>query len=115
MNGFELFDRFSKLLIDNGMNKSDFCKITGIKQTALSNWSNRGTMPSADLAIAIANCFDVSVDYVLGNSDIPNPTSHNDYSDSEIDMIKAYRTLDENAKRQLALMLAFLKDQNNKK
>lgn len=33
----------------------------------------------------------------------------------EEELLQAYRSLDEESKRQLVLMLAFLKDQNNKK
>lgn len=96
------------------MTIKDFCEKTGVKQTALSNWKARGTMPSADLALAIAKGLDVSVDYVLGNSDIPNPEIKNDMNDNELDFIKDFRSLDDEAQRELVLMLAFLKDQNKK-
>lgn len=36
-------------------------------------------------------------------------------NEDEQDIILAYRNLDEESKRQLVLLLAFLKDQNNKK
>lgn len=114
MNGNELYLRFCKTLYAKDMTLKDFCAKTGVRQTALSNWKSRGTMPSADLALAIAKGLDVSVDYVLGNSDIPNPDVKNDYTDSEIDMINTFRNLDDESKRQLVLMLAFLKDQQNK-
>lgn len=114
MNGNELYLRFCKMLYIKDMTLKDFCEKTGVRQTALSNWKARGTMPSADLALAIAKGLDVSVDYVLGNSDIPNPDVQYDYTDFEISMIEDYRNLDEESKRQLILMIAFLKDQQDK-
>lgn len=114
MNGNDLYNRFVKMLSDRNMSKSEFCKKTGIKQTALSNWSARGTMPSADLALAIAKCLNVSVDYVLGNSDVPNPSAINNFTDNELDMVNSFRNLDEESQRQLVLMLAFLKEQGKK-
>lgn len=36
-------------------------------------------------------------------------------SDEEFDLVESFRKLDEESKRQLVLMLAFLKDQSNKK
>ena len=42
-----------------------------VNQTAVSQWERGVTNPSTDTAIALANIFGVSVDYLLGNSDYP--------------------------------------------
>lgn len=115
MNGFELYERFCSLLESKGMTKADFCKKTGVRQGALSNWATRGTMPSADLAITISNALNVSTDYVLGKTDILNYDSNVGFSLDELSMIDDFKNLDKESQRQLVLMLAFLKDQQNKK
>lgn len=115
MNGKELYLRFDELLKSQGMTKKEFCDKTGIRQTALSNWGSRGTMPSADLALAIARGLGASLDYVLGNSDIAYPDVKNKYTQDESEMIKAYRNLDEESKKQFLAYASFLKLQENKK
>ncbi|MCQ6287985.1 MULTISPECIES: helix-turn-helix domain-containing protein [Bacillus cereus group] len=43
-------------------------EVLGVKQTSISNWENVGTEPDYTTLVRIANYFDVSTDYLLGNS-----------------------------------------------
>lgn len=53
----------NKLLIDLKLSKNSFV-----------DWSNRGTIPNGETLIKIADYFNVSTDYLLGRTDIPeNP------------------------------------------
>lgn len=45
-----------------------------IGKNTITNWPKAKTMPSADKILRIANYFDVSVDYLLGNTN--DPKSH---------------------------------------
>lgn len=51
----------NKLLTDLGLGKNSFV-----------NWSERGTIPSADTVEKIADYFGVTTDYLLGRTDIMN-------------------------------------------
>lgn len=52
----------NKLLVDLKLGKNTFL-----------NWAGRGTVPSGITANKIADYFNVSVDYLLGNTDDPTP------------------------------------------
>lgn len=107
MNGHELYARFCNLLDLKGISKAEFCKRANIRLSALSNWDSRGTMPSADLALSIAKELNVSVDYVLGNSDVPNYEGNSGYSMNEMILIERYRDSDELTRDMIVRLLAY--------
>ena len=49
-----------------GFSQPDIAKETGITQCQLSNYENGKTIPSLLAAIAIADMFDISLDYLVG-------------------------------------------------
>lgn len=115
MTGFELYERFYNLLELKGISKNEFCKCANVRPSALSNWASRGTMPSADLALSISKVLNVSVDYVLGNSDIPNYEINSGYTLDEMSLIDRYRKADSLTKDMIVRLLAFAIEQENKK
>ena len=114
MNGHDLYERFVNLLQTKGMSKADFCKKANVRLSALSNWDSRGTMPSADLALSISKVLNVSTDYVLGNSDVPNYDLSNKYSMDEIILIEKIRNSDDLTKDMIIRLLAYAKLQEEK-
>lgn len=107
MTGHEIYERFLNLLELKGISKTEFCKNANISLSALSNWAARGTMPSADLALTISKVCNVSVDYVLGNSDILNYESSSGFSSDEMVLIEKYRNSDELTKDMIVRILAY--------
>ena len=57
-----------------GFSQPDIAKETGISQCQLSNYENGKTIPSLLAAIAIADMFDISLDYLVGRCQ--NSQSH---------------------------------------
>jgi transcriptional regulator with XRE-family HTH domain len=49
-----------------GFSQPDIAKETGISQCQLSNYETGKTIPSLLAAIAIADMFDISLDYLVG-------------------------------------------------
>lgn len=90
-------------LNEKGISKMDFCRETGISPQILTNAKNRGGHFSASTMN--------KMDIFLNKNKIDNDLLNKD----ELDLLETYRNLDDESKRQLVLMLAFLKDQNNKK
>ena len=45
----------------------------GVGRPTIAGYETKGTQPSFDILQKIANFFDVSIDYLLGHSNIPNP------------------------------------------
>lgn len=59
-------NRIKELRQEKGLSQQDLAKLLYVNQTAVSQWERNRTNPSTDTAIALANIFDVSVDYLLG-------------------------------------------------
>lgn len=49
-----------------GFSQPDVARETGLTQSQLSNYENGKTIPSLLAAIAIADMFDISLDYLVG-------------------------------------------------
>lgn len=61
------------LLKENGITKKKMLADLGLSINSFTNWSKRGTIPSAKVLDEIANYFGVSVDYLLEKSSDTNP------------------------------------------
>ncbi|MBE6822840.1 MAG: helix-turn-helix transcriptional regulator [Ruminococcaceae bacterium] len=69
----DTFDRISELLRKNNMTQADLARKTGISTGLISQWKNRAQNPSAEKLQKVAECFNVSVDYLLGNEQKEKP------------------------------------------
>lgn len=69
----DTFDRISDLLRKNNMTQADLARKTGISTGLISQWKNRAQNPSAEKLQKVAECFNVSVDYLLGNEQKEKP------------------------------------------
>lgn len=77
-----MYERFVQLLQERNITAYRVSKETGVTQTTLSDWkTGRGTPKTATLK-KIADFFNVSLDWLTGNSD-----QRTIYSDNEIDNI----------------------------
>lgn len=66
-----MFDnRLTKLREEKGLNKKEISKELSLPYTTYLNYENDEREPSSETLIQIAKFFDVSVDYLLGISDV---------------------------------------------
>lgn len=63
------WERFYKLCIEKGTKPNPVCKELGFSSATATHWK-AGQKPGADALNKIAHYFDVSVDYLLGKSEI---------------------------------------------
>ena len=63
----DTFDRIMSLLRKKGMTQADLSRATGISTGLISQWKKRMQSPSAEKLKLIADYFNVSTDYLLGN------------------------------------------------
>lgn len=68
MNG----KRLRKLRESRNLSQIDFAKTMSISNVTVSQYENEIRNPDEETLIRIAHFFDVSTDYLLGNSDIPD-------------------------------------------
>ena len=67
------FSERLKLLRENaGLTQSYMAEKIGVKRPTYAGYETKGTQPSYDILQEIANFFNVSVDYLLGATDIKN-------------------------------------------
>ena len=65
--GMSLFvTRFRELLATSGKKQTEVGAALGVSKQKLSNWKSGYSEPNLDDAVAIAQYFGVSVDYLLG-------------------------------------------------
>lgn len=80
----------SKLMNDRGVSAYRLSKDTGVAQSAISEYRSGKTMPGLDKLQVLADYFGITVDALIGQDP---PTASAAFSDEEIEIIRAFRTL----------------------
>jgi transcriptional regulator with XRE-family HTH domain len=88
-------ERLLELIKEKRINKNQLQKELNLNKSSILNWTTRGNIPSGDTLSILANYFNVSVDYLLGNSDIKKPAISNDDELGDIDkaMLDKFKSL----------------------
>lgn len=68
-------NRFEECRRAKGYSQKYVAIALGVKPPQISKWENETQRPSRDNCVKMAELFGVSVDYLLGLSDDPNPTA----------------------------------------
>ena len=63
-------NRIKELRLSNAIKQVDFAKMLGVSQATVSGWESEKYQPDRDTLIKMASYFDVSVDYLIGNSPV---------------------------------------------
>ena len=63
-------NRIKELRLSKAIKQVDFAKMLGVSQATVSGWESEKYQPDRDTLIKMASYFDVSVDYLIGNSPI---------------------------------------------
>ena len=82
----KLIDNIEYLCNENNISISKMLADLGLARGLVSNWRKRGTIPSGDIVLKIANYFDVSTDFLLG---IEEFSVHPDVVTSSMLLIKS--------------------------
>lgn len=68
--GGNMFGKILKSLRNDAeINQLDFARMFNVTQATISSWESERTSPSFDTLIAIADYFEVSIDYLIGRTD----------------------------------------------
>ncbi len=71
------YERFVDLCNEKGMSPTAAIQAIGLSTGNLKNWKN-GRIPKPDVLDKIVGFFDVSIDYLLGKTNIKKPLVNND-------------------------------------
>jgi len=96
-------NRISQLRNEIGMSQMDLAKKLGIHQTAISQWESGRTSPRFDMLEAMSKIFNVSIRYLLGQSDERTEPSNSKEALWDVDL--------ENKLKQVGYSAKFQEDQ----
>lgn len=71
-------NRIKELRLENGILQSELAKYLKMGQATISNWETGRHEPDQDALREMSKIFGVSIDYILGNTDIKNPLTSED-------------------------------------
>jgi len=63
-------ERLKELRLEKGMSQFELGQVFSVDNRTVSTWENSIHEPDFDTIIKIAKYFDVTTDYILGNSDL---------------------------------------------
>lgn len=89
------YDRLQKLCKERGKKLTPLLSELGMSSSATGRWQD-GTLPNGETLMKLANYFNVSTDYLLGNTDdptLPNKKGEkkDDDSDGDTDLVIIHR------------------------
>lgn len=65
--------RLKQLREDNDLRQEDVGKIVNVEKSTVSQWESGKRTPDVETIMKLADYFNVSIDYILGKTDIPTP------------------------------------------
>lgn len=106
-------ERLTELRKQNGYaTRHEFAEKLKIPTTTLRNYEIDTRTPPFDFLIQISELFDVSVDYLLGTTDIKDRSFSLQFDDSEIELLKRYRSLNDHDKKLIYNVVVLCKELN---
>lgn len=101
---------------EKGMTMEQLASALGIKASAINKYE-KGIVENIKRSTIkdMAKILECDPAWLMGFDSEEQLPFNDSLSEDENLILNSYRNLDEESKRQLVLMLAFLKDQNNKK
>ena len=103
-------DRIKKLRDEKNISQFELSEFLGISQQALSKWENEKTEPDNDSLVKLANYFNVSTDYLLGNSESKKIDTPYDDELEKVLFSKAKDLTDDEKKTIINVINAIKKD-----
>lgn len=89
MSAMLMKDRLKELRLEKGESQEEVAKLLSLSRTSYCKYETGTYEPSIESLLILANHYRVTIDYIVGRTDIP--FAPNDYSADEVEMIKNYR------------------------
>lgn len=71
-------NRIKELRAEKNILQSKLASLLTVRQNTVSNWETGRSEPDQDALREMSKIFGVSIDYILGNTDIKNPLTSED-------------------------------------
>lgn len=96
-----IIERIVQIMDLKHLNQTELCRILQITNSTFSTWKTRGTDPPAKYLILICDFLGVSVDYLLGRTDNPNPSNNVTLSNDQNRLLQMYALLSDMEKGEI--------------
>ena len=107
-------ERIRELREEFGVTQKKLSEVLGVTRTAVAKWEANENGPNSDVLLKIADYFDVSLDYLLGRTDIKKAPVESDKGDRpamEREFMELFKLLPaEKRKTIVAVMKSLLTD-----
>lgn len=97
-----------KLRTEKGISQQALAEIIGISQQSVNKYENRNIEPDITTLILIANYFNTSVDYLIGNTEINHiieSIEPYELNENEASLINDFRKLNETEKESIKTVI----------
>ena len=101
----ETKNRLMELRKEKGFTRESFAQHLGIPFSTLRNYELSINEPRREFWISISQFFDVSLDYLLGTSNVRTPYISNFSTEEEKELIQQYQKLDSYGKELTKLVI----------
>ena len=88
-------NRIKQLRMEAGILQADLAQQLKVRQNTVSTWETGRSEPDLDALRELSRIFGVSIDYILGNTDIKNPLTSEDMSGLTEKQIKILEMMDQ--------------------
>ena len=104
-------DRLRQLRKTHGITQEQLATIIGVERSSIGKYEGKqGTIPSDDVKLRIAEYFHVSIDYLMGNTDVSIPYSESDHDSpmtrEEQQLLNDFRSLNRQGKDYILQTMA---------
>ena len=89
----DFMTRLYELRENANLKQTELAQKVALKSSAISKYERGLTQPSIDTLIKFTEIFNVTTDYLLGLSSIPNPYTTEKLTPKEADMVLRFRHL----------------------
>lgn len=104
-----MIENLKKLRLETGLSQQQLADVIGVSQQSINKYENHGVEPDIATLIALAECFDTSVDYLIGNTEIRRKYEvvyPSDLNSKEKELIESYRKATLKDKQIINLVLS---------
>ena len=98
-------EKLRQLRKEKALSQAEMANILNVHQTAVSQWEQGRTTPDMQTLIKIADYFQVTVDYLLGQKNGVDDHSYKALTNIENELIKKYRLLDQHGQKAVNSVL----------
>lgn len=92
-------EKITQLRKQHDLSQADFAKKIGVSRTIVGNYERNTNMPSVEILLKMANIFNVSIDYIIGEGQLSN------YDKQVLKRIEDIECLDHETKDKLFFLI----------